>query len=828
MRATRTSRPFIGALLIALCAIHAVAGDDDKPKAPLDEQRIEEWIAQLGSNDAQKAKRAHEVIVTLITDPKSDLAARDADAHISRDYDLRNAMEKFLGALGDAPDAVSKRMVFVLGDIAKGGGYLGDTKFYSSQVMERDKIAERIASFGPSMIPPLVEIVRFGGGNDGDISDYRNESVGYVAALALARLGADSIEPLLGVLTRKTTASLELRGGARFEGQTLAAFALGRIPAAHDRAIHHMADFLCIREARHLRGAAMSAWRWPTRRHHAFKGTGEKGVRALAERLGNDVLDPFARIELLLALRAMGQEAEAAVPAIRAIADDATMSETVRQVATRTLGQIRTSATIAPLMAALLDEDNKARWDAQWELEKMGAPAIAAMLPLLDTKERGHRITAIRMLGEFGAVAHGTTPRLMKLLDDEDVRGFALMALARIHSWSVKVPDALIERMVAFAKDKDETPRSWGVAALSELASAAKPAADVLRDIASNDGSAQLRRAAVLALAKVAPDRLTEVDIPHFIDEIREDMAWRRTRAKQAIENLEPALRVHLVPHLEKALSVWRTLPLGDVLEVLGMIGPAAVDAVPAIERLANQPPRSSGLSRSRAIMALWRVRPDGVQRAMRVIDASLDKGRAFDTTLRLGTADPLKALVEIGPRARAAVPVLLRVLEQEGDRFGLRKGTAAEALGAIGAEPDRVVPLLVSLLNEREKWIRHGAIKGLTSFGPKAREALPHLVRVLDDPDEYVRADTVLAMRKIGAETVMDALLGALEDEAAFVRRRAAYALGQLGSKASSAVSVLEALLSDRELAVQREAFVALWSIRGAPPRLPGQDAWK
>ncbi len=802
--------------------------EEEEPKAPLDEQRIEAWIRQLGSDDAAKADRAHAVLVELITNPESDVRARDAHAFISRNYELRGAIQKFMGALGDAPAPISKRLVLVLGDIARKGGYLGDSRLYANEVMDRQEMAKRIAGFGPDMIEPLVEIVRFGGGNEDENGDYDNETLGYVAALALARLGNASMEPLLGVLTGKTSASLHLKSASRIEGKALAALALGRMPAAHARALPLMVKFLCTREARHLRGAPRSSWRFPSRRHEAFVGTGDVGVRALVAALGRKALEPFAVIELLLALRAMGTEALAAVPAVEVIASSDSSSEVVRQIALRTIGQIRAPDGVAVLIRALLDEKNESRYEARWELGKVGIPAIPALSRLLTAENQTHRNAAIELLAKYGVVAYAMTPRLLAMIKDDNSRGFIVMSLAQIHEWSVEVPPVVVDQAVRLLGEQEDGLREWGIAALAELGTSAAAGADALRKVASHDASADLRRAAVLALAAVAPKRLATTDLAHLIDELREDMAWRRERAKDAIARLPPDLARALVPPLAKGLTAWRALPLNDVMRVLGNVGPAASEAIPALERIAKAPPRESGVLRSRALSTLWKVRPDGVERAVRIIEASLDKGRQFDEYLQIGIANPLETLAEIGPRARVAVPVLLRVLAEAGEHGGLRRGKAAEALGAIGHDPARTVPLLVSLLTDREMWVRDGAVKGLGRFGNSAQAAVPHLVKLLEDPSQYVRGNAVEALDKIGAAGAVDALVKALEDQEDVVRFQAAETLGRLGSKAAPAVPALRAVLGAGTWREQIEAFIALWSILGKPPTVPGQETWK
>ena len=133
-----------------------------------------------------------------------------------------------------------------------------------------------------------------------------------------------------------------------------------------------------------------------------------------------------------------------------------------------------------------------------------------------------------------------------------------------------------------------------------------------------------------------------------------------------------------------------------------------------------------------------------------------------------------LEALAKLGPQAEPAVPALINRLAEEYDRY-----RAIDVLGAIGPAAAPAVPALLHhlayTLSVEDKLYRDesteaiGIIETLAKIGPAAREAVPLLQQALKD--------------KVGT-----------------IRYYAAYALGEMGSTATVAISDLKNLLSDHD----------------------------
>lgn len=84
--------------------------------------------------------------------------------------------------------------------------------------------------------------------------------------------------------------------------------------------------------------------------------------------------------------------------------------------------------------------------------------------------------------------------------------------------------------------------------------------------------------------------------------------------------------------------------------------------------------------------------------------------------------------LAYIGPEASNSVPLLIRALSS-GDQ-NLRR-TVAFALGKIHSQPELVLPLLAGLLADNDRNVKQSAIRALASYGAAAKTAIPALVQV-------------------------------------------------------------------------------------------------
>ncbi len=191
------------------------------------------------------------------------------------------------------------------------------------------------------------------------------------------------------------------------------------------------------------------------------------------------------------------------------------------------------------------------------------------------------------------------------------------------------------------------------------------------------------------------------------------------------------------------------------------------------------------------------------------------------------------KSLAEMGTEAKAAAPALIVALKSDKDLFVRR--FAAQALGEVGADPKAAVPALRGALREDRKELVEAAILALGKLGPTA---VPPLVEALKggaaspgknspkkgpaptDHTAFLRAKAAEALGQIGedAKPAVPALVAALKD--AGVRTEAATALGNIGPAAKEAVTPLQDAAADkanrRDKAFRQAALDAVKKIQG------------
>ena len=168
-------------------------------------------------------------------------------------------------------------------------------------------------------------------------------------------------------------------------------------------------------------------------------------------------------------------------------------------------------------------------------------------------------------------------------------------------------------------------------------------------------------------------------------------------------------------------------------------------------------------------------------------------------------------AMGRIGADAKDAVPALISALQDEDDEV---RSSAAAALGDIGAADRDAVPALINALQDDHFVVRRSAAAALGDIGADARDAVPALIDVLQDDNwEDARLSAAGALGRVGAdaEDAVPALINFLQDDDFSRRYAAAEALGRIGAPA---VPALFNALQDDGPDVRRSAASALGRI--------------
>jgi RNA polymerase sigma factor (sigma-70 family) len=256
--------------------------------------------------------------------------------------------------------------------------------------------------------------------------------------------------------------------------------------------------------------------------------------------------------------------------------------------------------------------------------------------------------------------------------------------------------------------------------------------------------------------------------------------------AEQQAARQKPAPRTAEVNEKEldaliKALSSPDVKTRVQAAKKIGALGPRAKRAAPALAEVLAKRDRDPDVDHAVSI-ALWKV-----DRA--AFTAILKRNKRPDRARFV----LVLALTNIRAEAKELAPLVLKIANDPSDPDRYH---ALLALGSIGADPAKAVPVLVEALeDEAGQYRRMLAAQGLGFMGPKAKAALPALYRALDDPDSQVRVDAATAVWKIEGQTkkVLPVLTEALkEGERSAARQRAVRCLRDMGPKAKEAFAAL------------------------------------
>jgi HEAT repeat protein len=210
------------------------------------------------------------------------------------------------------------------------------------------------------------------------------------------------------------------------------------------------------------------------------------------------------------------------------------------------------------------------------------------------------------------------------------------------------------------------------------------------------------------------------------------------------------------------------------------------------------------------------------------------------DRKVQLAVANLLGRL---GPKARDAVPALLRILTDPTGKGDPGPGyerqnlawAAADALARIvprSDQVDEVVAGLTGTLRSGDRILQSPAIMVLSRFGPDAAPAIPVLIQLvrearpgdpLDVEREAARTLGVIAPDTPAADEVVTVLLNLLRSDFAPARIAAIEALGHFGTKSAIAIPQISSLRDDQNPTVKQaaeRAILLLLDERDAQPQ--------
>jgi HEAT repeat protein len=136
-------------------------------------------------------------------------------------------------------------------------------------------------------------------------------------------------------------------------------------------------------------------------------------------------------------------------------------------------------------------------------------------------------------------------------------------------------------------------------------------------------------------------------------------------------------------------------------------------------------------------------------------------------------------------------------------DENGARRWEAIQEMwsGEAGVDEQTALVTLVDALHSPSRRIRETAVAGLGRLGPAARPAAPALIGALADPEAEIRRRAaevlvaVLSEGDAGRDEARPALVRLLGDRSPWVRLRAAWTLVEFGATREALPALLDAL---------------------------------
>jgi HEAT repeat protein len=481
-----------------------------------------------------------------------------------------------------------------------------------------------------------------------------------------------------------------------------------------------------------------------------------------------------------LALASVGPAAADAVPALaeRLTADDAQ----VRAAAAYALGKLgpAAQAAVKPLVRAFADKDEMVRRQARGALHSIGAPSEVVVPLFVQTLEAASPADAAAVIHTLVEIGEPAVPGLIKALDNPDAAYWACLALSELGPQAAPAVPALGKLLGS----KESETRAE---ALMALAAIGKPAQVLVPQIVERakqqDELPAVRYAAVYALGTIG-DKAAGPALSAMMDH---DDAFLRVAAAWAYLRITEGEKS---PEVKKAVSI----------VVAGATSSDAQVRRAAVQALADGdvPPELAKPAFQQALLGI-----EDPERLLEIVDSLAQLGpRVVPMCVQsLEEKGPLRyyamqLLSRLGEAAAPARDALTKTLQDPSPEL---RREALFALGALGPAAAPSLEAVVVALADEDADVRHTACYALGKMGPAAAAALPKLQAAWTSEDAFLRIAAAWAALKVAPQNedvkrqVVPHLTKGLADEREHVRLECAYALGELGAVAKSAIPALQ-----------------------------------
>lgn len=547
-----------------------------------------------------------------------------------------------------------------------------------------------------------------------------------------------------------------------------------------------------------------------------------------------------------------------AVPSLKGIVDKKTNDAALRIAAATTLGDFGPEAKTAvkTLRSLLAENDAALKQAGVVALGRIGPDArdvLPELVELTEAKDPALQLAAIEAVGRMGADSKLALRALSNLADngDSQVAVTAVEGLARVGknagptlAAALKKGDLNRRLLILRAMVAAKMDARGAVAELLVLAGDEQP--DVRK----------LARTLLDTLGKgAASDLIKVLKDPAQPEATRTAAAAALARLEPAKENLADLVRLLKEPKVELRRAAADTLPrLGpDAVDALTDLIVALRDEDAAVRAGAGRAIKNTGPKGAARLKAILAQGPEAAAKAhlnlaLRLIEIGSKETPVADLIAALGDKEDLVAraagealgargepvvpplvqalkdpavrryaalaLRDIGPKAKAATPVLVETLA---DADAPTRGLAAQALAAIGPDARPAAAALINgMLKDTDKEHRAHCARALLLVDPEPRLAAPAFRQALRDRQAPGVVDSAVeGLTKLAA---VAELSDALKDKDEEVRRSAVEVLGTLGPAARPAIPALQEATRDgnaQVAAAARHVLEKLFSTR-------------
>ena len=416
----------------------------------------------------------------------------------------------------------------------------------------------------------------------------------------------------------------------------------------------------------------------------------------------------------------------------------------IRAVAAEDLGKLGPLAGKL-LSAALKDDDAHVRIAAAAGLRRAEVEDRAALAVLraeVRSQNPAIRLEAVSALRGFGNAA---VPLFLEALRDSSPpvqrKAAELLVLGQLLNIDDNADPSVVPALREMLREEDHLLRAYVARSLwllDKREETARQLVPILVEALRRDGRVEARRTAAELLQEIGSGRAGVLKAA--VQALTEALGDRDNRVRLAAAGCLREAKVFpkgLVPALAEVLESPDAGERRWAARELGQLGPWAKAAIPALVGMLGRPDDSAT-----AATALGEIGPDSLPAVLRVLEKGDYEARAA----------ALSVVYQLGPKAKAAVPALVKALTD------LRKPErdhgyfVVNTLQRIGPDAKPAVPGLIAIArNPKEQpALRVLAIQTLGSFGPAAAEALAALRELRKDAEVGHVVDEALG--RIGA----------------------------------------------------------------------------